>query len=392
MSVNKISKWNLILCILSFILVATMVSAVSADTVYSKGPDTAKVTIIEFTDFQCPFCARANVTIQQLLKEYPNDIKLIYRSNPLPNHLDAPLAAEAALAAGAQGKFWEMHDLLFTNQKALKKSDLITYAKTLKLDIGQFQKSLNSREFQKQVELDAAFGKMLRVSGTPTFFINGNKVVGAKPYAEFKNMIDTLLAGKELPKAAPEKPNTPPVPVTDLKPNLSGVLNAKGLETAPITIVEYSDFQCPFCNRVVPTLDKLYKTYPDKIRIIFKQYPLSFHKDARPAAKAALAAGRQGKFWEMYDMLFKNQSAWAGKANAKETFSAYAKDLGLNVTQFQTDSADKAIRARVESDTTAGLLAGINATPTFYLNGKQISPQSPDELKTLVATAIKGTK
>jgi protein-disulfide isomerase len=91
-------------------------------------------------------------------------------------------------------------------------------------------------------------------------------------------------------------------------------------------------------------------------------------------------------------MLFKNQSAWAGKANAKETFSAYAKDLGLNVTQFQTDSADKAIRARVESDTTAGLLAGINATPTFYLNGKQISPQSPDELKTLVATAIKGTK
>jgi protein-disulfide isomerase len=280
-----------------------LTSVCFADMTYSKGPETAKITILEFTDFQCPFCSRGNQTLQQLLKEYPNDLKVIYRSFPLSIHPDAPLAAEAALAAGAQGKFWEMHDLLFANQRALKKTDLITYAKTLKLDITKFQKSLDSREFQKQVESDMAFGKMLRVSATPTFFVNGNKITGAKAYSEFKNIIDTLLAGKELPKAL-EPNKESPVLTTNLKPNLSGTLNVKGLENAPITIVEYSDFQCPFCSRVVPSLDKLFKAYPDKIRMIFKQMPLSFHKDARPAAKAALAAGRQNKFWEMHDLLF----------------------------------------------------------------------------------------
>jgi len=361
-------RWGLVLFL--FLAFGT---TVFADTPYSKGPETAKITIMEFTDFQCPFCVRGNQTIQQLLKEYPKDIKLIYRSNPLPNHLDAPLAAEAAYAAGAQGKFWEMHDLLFENQKALKKPDLITYAKKLGLDVKKFQKSLDSREFKKQVELDAAFGKMLRVTGTPTFFINGNKVVGAKPYSEFKNIVDTLLAGKELPKAAPEKPAAP-TPVTGLKPDLSGTIQAKGLETAPITIVEYSDFQCPFCSRVVPTLDKLYKAYPDKIRIIFKQMPLSFHKDARPAAKAALAAGRQGKFWEMHDLLFANNTALT-EAN----FLVWAKQLGLDLEQFKKDLMDPALEAQIANDEKEAQGFGITGTPSFVINGTKYVGAYPYE-------------
>ncbi len=372
MLVNKIAKWTL-----GLMVVISCISTISisyADTTYSKGPDTAKVTIIEFTDFQCPFCVRGNQTIQQLLKAYPNDIKLIHRSNPLPNHLDAPLASEAAYAAGAQGKFWEMHDLLFENQKALKKADLISYAKKLGLDVKKFQKSLDSREFQKQVELDAAFGKMLRVTGTPTFFINGNKVVGAKPYADFKNIIETLIASKELPKPAPDKNITPPVPTTGLKPDLTGVINVKGLETAPITIVEYSDFQCPFCSRVVPTLDKLYKAYPDKIRIIFKQMPLSFHKDARPAAKAALAAGRQGKFWEMHDLLFTNNTALT-EAN----FLAWAKQLGLDLEQFKKDLADQTLEAQIAADEKEAQGFGISGTPSFVINGTKYVGAYPYE-------------
>jgi protein-disulfide isomerase len=284
------------------------------------------------------------------------------------------LAAEAALAAGAQGKFWEMHDLLFTNQKALKMTDLISYAKTLGLDIKKFQKSLDSREFQKQVETDMAFGKMLRVTATPTFFVNGNKITGAKAYPEFKNMIETLLAGKELPKVQEPNKETPAALVTDLKPDLSGTLNAKGVETAPVTIVEYSDFQCPFCGRVVPSLDKLFKAYPDKIRIIFKQYPLSFHANARPAAKAALAAGRQGKFWEMHDLLFANQTALSD-AN----YLAWAKQLNLDLDQFKKDLSDPALETQIAADEKEARGFGISGTPSFVINGTKYVGAYPYE-------------
>ncbi len=369
MNVIQLKKW-----ILVGLLFLGLTSVGSADMTYSKGPETAKVTILEFTDFQCPFCSRGNQTLQQLLKEYPNDIKVIYRSFPLSIHPDAPLAAEAALAAGAQGKFWEMHDLLFANQKSLKMNDLLSYAKTLGLDVKKFQKSLDGREFQKQVETDMAFGKMLKVSATPTFFINGNKITGAKAYPEFKNIIDTLLAGKELPKALEPNKDVPAAPVTNLKPNLSGTLNVKGSESAPVTIVEYSDFQCPFCSRVVPSLDKLFKAYPDKIRIVFKQYPLPFHANARPAAKAALAAGRQNKFWEMHDLLFANQTSLS-----ETNFLAWAKQIGLDVDQFKKDLVDPTLETQIVTDEKEAQGFGISGTPSFIINGTKYVGAYPYE-------------
>jgi protein-disulfide isomerase len=177
-----------------------------------------------------------------------------------------------------------------------------------------------------------------------------------------------------LPKPAPDKNITPPVPTTGLKPDLTGVINVKGLETAPITIVEYSDFQCPFCSRVVPTLDKLYKAYPDKIRIIFKQMPLSFHKDARPAAKAALAAGRQGKFWEMHDLLFVNNTALT-EAN----FLAWAKQLGLDLEQFKKDLADQTLEVQIAADEKEAQGFGISGTPSFVINGTKYVGAYPYE-------------
>jgi protein-disulfide isomerase len=267
-----------------------------------------------------------------------------------------------------------MHDLLFTNQKALKMTDLISYAKTLGLDIKKFQKSLDSREFQKQVETDMAFGKMLRVTATPTFFVNGNKITGAKAYPEFKNMIETLLAGKELPKVQEPNKETPAALVTDLKPDLSGTLNAKGVETAPVTIVEYSDFQCPFCGRVVPSLDKLFKAYPDKIRIIFKQYPLSFHANARPAAKAALAAGRQGKFWEMHAKIF-DGAGEIDKAEQNELrglVEKYSQQIGLDQKRFD-QCLDSGVKQEIiQKNMAEGRNYRISGTPTVLFNGKKI--------------------
>ncbi len=107
---------------------------------YVKGPKEAKVTIIEFNDFQCPFCTRVNPTIKKIMDTYKNDVRIAFKHNPLPFHKDAKLAAEATMAAGAQGKFWEMHDKLFDNQKKLKRPELDKYAQELGLDAGKFKK------------------------------------------------------------------------------------------------------------------------------------------------------------------------------------------------------------------------------------------------------------
>ena len=118
----------------------------------AKGPADAKVTIVEFSDFQCPFCSRVVPTIQQIEKEYGNKVRVIFRHNPLPFHQDAPLAAEAAVAAQAQGKFWEMHDKLFANQQNLKRPDLEKYAQEIGLDRGTFKAALDSSKGQEQIE------------------------------------------------------------------------------------------------------------------------------------------------------------------------------------------------------------------------------------------------
>jgi protein-disulfide isomerase len=147
-----------------------------------------------------------------------------------------------------------------------------------------------------------------------------------------------------------------------------------GNPNAKVVIYEYSDFQCPFCGRVVPSLDKLFKAYPDKIRIIFKQYPLSFHANARPAAKAALAAGRQGKFWEMHDLLFANQTALSD-AN----YLAWAKQLNLDLDQFKKDLSDPALETQIAADEKEARGFGISGTPSFVINGTKYVGAYPYE-------------
>jgi protein-disulfide isomerase len=162
----------------------------------SKGPQNAPVTIVEFSDFQCPFCARVEPTVAKLLKDYPDKIRLVYRDFPLPNHGDAPKAAEAALCAGDQGKYWEMHSALFANQEKLKVPDLKAQAKQLGLDQAKFDQCLDSGVKAKEVDANRAAGEEAGVSGTPAFFINGRMLSGAQPESAFKAIIDEELKGK----------------------------------------------------------------------------------------------------------------------------------------------------------------------------------------------------
>jgi protein-disulfide isomerase len=160
----------------------------------AKGPKEAPITIVEFSDYQCPFCVKAEKTVAELLAAYPDKIRLVYRDFPLPNHPLAPKASEAAHCADDQGKYWEMHDKLFGVEGKLEVDSLKQYARDLTLDGDRFDKCLDSGEKAKVVSEHHKAGEEAGVGGTPAFFVNGRLLSGAQPLEEFKKVVDAELA------------------------------------------------------------------------------------------------------------------------------------------------------------------------------------------------------
>ncbi|PIE64263.1 MAG: hypothetical protein CSA24_03140, partial [Deltaproteobacteria bacterium] len=268
---------------------------VDAPTVGSKlrPPSTnapnAKVEIIEISDFQCPFCSRVNPTIAQIKKEYGDKVRFTFVHNALSFHKDAKPAAIAAVAAQNQGKFWEMHDKLFANQKALKPADLEKYATELGLDMARFKKDTKDPATAKFVDDNQAMAVALGATGTPAFFINGKNLRGAQPLPQFKAIIDAEIAeadkasksgdewikartktnndklhgfyfeGKAPPKA-PARPKRP-VDRTVYKVDVDVTKDAitGNSDKAVVTLVEFSEFQCPFCKKILPAMESVKK-------------------------------------------------------------------------------------------------------------------------------------
>lgn len=162
-----------------------------------KGPANAPITIIEFSDFECPFCKRGASTMDQILKKYPNEVKLSFKHLPLPMHHNAKPAAKASYAASKQDKFWEFHDALFENQQKLSEEFFIKTAENLKLDVEKFKKDMNSPEAEKQIQEDMDLANKHGIQGTPGFFVNGVAVKGAYPFDYFKKIVDRFLAEKK---------------------------------------------------------------------------------------------------------------------------------------------------------------------------------------------------
>jgi protein-disulfide isomerase len=159
----------------------------------AKGPANAPVTIVEFSDFQCPFCSRVKPTVQQVMEAYPGKVRVVFRHFPLDNHDLAPKAAEASLCAHDQGKFWEYHDVLFQNQNNLGPEALRQHAQTVGLQAEPFEQCLSSGKHAQKVKKDMEDGRRAGVSGTPAFFINGRMISGAQPFEEFRRLIDAEL-------------------------------------------------------------------------------------------------------------------------------------------------------------------------------------------------------
>jgi protein-disulfide isomerase len=170
---------------------------VSAANGPSRGNASAPILMIEFSDFQCPFCLRAHATIEQVLKTYGDQIHFVYRNYPLPSHPNARPAAEAAACAADQGKFWPYHDRLFEQQSKLSDSDLKQHAAALGLDTAKFDACVDSHQFKALVDADTRDGEQAGVDGTPAFFINGRMLSGAQPFESFKRIIDEELAAQK---------------------------------------------------------------------------------------------------------------------------------------------------------------------------------------------------
>jgi len=372
---------------------------------YSKGPSDALVTIVEFSDFQCPFCSRVNPTLKQIVDTYGKDVRIVFKHNALPFHKDAPLAAEAAQEAGAQGKFWQMHDKMFENQRALKRADLEKYAQEIGLNIAKFKKALDDHVHKADVEADGKLAASVGARGTPGFFINGRNLRGAQPFPSFKRLIDEelkkakALIAKGTPRLkvysqiiangattpqfieAPGGDDKPPPERPD--PNkvydIAVPRNAprKGGRAAKVVIQEFSDFQCPFCHRVNPTLAQIMKEYGDKVSIVWRHYPLPFHNDAKLAAEAAnevFAQAGSDKFWKYHDLLFTNQ-----KSLDRSNLEKYAQQIGgINMARFKKALDNHTHAQTIDRDMEAVTKAGARiGTPAFFINGKLVSGAQP---------------
>lgn len=369
------------------------------------GPDDALVTIIEFSDFQCPYCARAAGPLEDAVGDFDDDVRLIFKHYPLPGHAKALPAAYAAWAAHQQGKFWEFHDRLFDAKADI--GGLPDWVEELELDPEKLGTDMESAAAKEQIDDDHLAGGRVGIGGTPSFVVNGHMYSGVKTEGEWKQIIEAELeiaktvlddgaergevyaklmenaaatrgggerqgvggAPSERP-AQQRRPGEPDpalhyqLPVGDGRPQL-------GPDDALVTIVEFADFHCPYCGKVAETVKKVQSEHPDEVRIIFRQRPLAMHPKAKPAAKAALAAHRQGKFWEMHDILFSQ------RPGLPEQFQEAAEELGLDVEKFQADMEDPAIAEMVEQDGALASKFGSRGTPAFFINGRFLGGAQP---------------
>ena len=171
----------------------------------------------------------------------------------------------------------------------------------------------------------------------------------------------------------------------------AGSIHIRGKPEAPVTLEEFGDFECPPCGRLSEPINKLEQDYHSRLRIIFHHFPFATHQHAREAALAAEAAGLQGRFWEMHDVLYREQSTWSKAADARPLFNAYAGMLGLKIDRFKKDMESDEVEKRVNADQQEGAAVGVTVTPTIFINNRALPPPSLNEagLRAAIAAAIK---
>jgi protein-disulfide isomerase len=340
----------------------------------------ASVTIVEFADFECTFCARQAPILRKLQAEYPGKVEIVFKHFPLPFHSHARAAHLAALAAGDQGRFWEMHDLIYQHQGHFAPSDFEGCAAQLGLDLDRFRKSLQAESAARVISDDVDEGNRLGVTGTPTLLIDGRQLEGVRTYPSLKRIVDAEFAGASWDGVGRQDASPIAVDVN------TADAPVRGPKSAAVTIVEFSDFQCPYCAQAAPFLKRLVKINGGQVRWVFRSFPLAIHGDAPLAHMAALAAGEQGKFWEMHDLVFAHP-----KTIKHDDLMNFAAQLQLDVSRFQRDLTSSTLQGRLERDKAEGTSLGIEGTPTFVINGEMVAGYSEARLSSLITRHLKAS-
>ena len=360
----------------------------------TRGPDTALVTVIAFSDFQCPFSKRSADSMEQLLKEYNGKLRYVFKHYPLGFHKWAKQASYAAVAAGKQGKFWEYYAKLYTDVRNINEELIVRYAEELRLNMDKFNADRKSNETVERVKKDIALGENFGVRGTPTLFINGTRMVGANS-VKLKASIAEHLADAEKIRAGgvndvyneivkhgktqfkPSKREPQAVSTDVYKAQIPENAPMWGAQDAPVTMILIDDFECPFCGKLYSTYEELKKEYAGKIRIFFVHNPLGFHKRAKEASAAAVAAQNQGKFWEMYSLLFSKQREWTKDPDFTKWLENEAKVLSLDIEKYNADKSSSKTEELIASNIKYAAGLGAMSTPATFINGRFIGGALP---------------
>jgi protein-disulfide isomerase len=361
-----------------------------------KGVDDAPLTLVVFSDFECPFCARAEPTLRELEQTYGARLRVVWRNLPLDLHSHARLAAEAALEAHAQGgdvMFWAMHDKLMANQKALEPKDLERYARELGLDARRFHKALELHSHAAAVETDLALARRVGASAAPVFFLNGRPLQGALPVTVFRALLDDELTRVEqlhksgvaaadvygaLIASGQERVNleTKPARPSLFEPTVYNVPVSsadpqRGSLDALVTVVVFGDFECEFTQQALAALAPLEKKYGKDVRLVWKNQPMKLHERARDAATLAMLAFDKGGselFWQASVLLFANRTALG-----REALVGYGEQLGLAATEARAALAEERYKAKVDADKQLSARVDFSpTTPMITVNGRYV--------------------
>ena len=377
------------------------------------GDPNAPVIMVEYSDYQCPFCRRHfQEVMPQIKADFVDTGRVYYVFKDFPIASLHPLAYrlhEAALCAGDSGGvdvYWQIHDRYFANAEAFQQNseenmDAIILAefREMGLPMAEIEGCLEDGSYAIEVQSYIQEGQGLGVRGTPNFFINGTQLVGAQPYAVFKQAIEQAEGGQPAvaaqPAAQPAAPAAGPTPVS-IPPREA---TAMGDPNAPVTIIEYSDYQCPFCRRhVVETMPQIKANFIDTGRVyyVFKDFPIaSLHPLAYRQHEAALCvadAADADAYWQAHDLFFEKVETF--QAGSVEAIDA------IILTEFENAGLPD-IATCLQSDTFAdevqellaeGQAAGVTGTPAFFIDGYPVSGAQPYELfEYAVGLAEEGT-
>jgi protein-disulfide isomerase len=359
-----------------------------------RGAWPAQAQLVVYGDFASPFAATAGRVVDAVATRFSDSLYVAFRHAASADNETSMAAAIAAEAAANLGKFAAFREAVFGRNDGLGYVDFAAWSRPLGLDDKAFRAALESPETKAAVVAEIAQAKALGVNVTPTFFLNGVKMPGTLPVdalaalveaelgrAEKAGGLDALLAqppfdleGVDIGTLAVKKEGEARFGKNEVR--ISDADPSWGNADAAVTIVEFGDFLCPYCARGAEALSQIKEKYGEaKVRVIFKNLPLRMHRYADVAARAVLAARKQGKFWAMHRKLYSRQKDV--KEGGVDAILGLGLELGLDLETLMEDMSSVAVREKVADDSAEAERMGVRFTPNYFINGEHIGGALP---------------